>query len=256
MNPKRRRVKAYVDALSRLILSEDPSREEAIELVRQELERERVEPFRGASKPADIYEKELISLYIVASRGLGIGEEYGETMAKVFEKEEIYDKVIKVLLSGVPTEEVRETIRALMPELSDSEVARILRYALTLHYLDFEPWEKVVAVIKRFLEAFPEHEETIRRFSKFVIAVEIAEEIAKGKIRSKVDKEIRKQVLSLEVGIPKSTPSDEYIAKIAREVFEVPQKVLNKIFKQQRGKRRRAYKSKGPSTEGESSDKG
>lgn len=255
MNPKRRRVKAYVDALSRLILSDDPSRMEAVKLVREELEREGVEPFRGASKPSDIYEKELISLYIVASRGLGIGEEYREVVAKVFEREEIYDKVIKVLLSDIPVEEVRETVKSLLPGLSDSEVARVLRYALTLHYLNFEPWERVIEVIKRFLEAFPQHEETVRRFSKFVIAVKIAEEIAKGRVRSKVDKEIRKQVLSLEVGVPKATPSDEYIAKIAREVFEVPQKVLNKIFKQQKGRRRRAYKSKGPSTEGEYGDK-
>jgi len=230
MNAKRKRVKAYVDAISELLMDPEPSRERAAELVRKHLESEGVEPFRGASKPDDIFEKELISLYIVGVRGLGIRDDYSEIFSKVFDKEERYEEIIKLLTSDLPIEKVREGIKSLIPDMSEGDVARILRFALTLYYLDFEPYEFVVKAIKRMLEALPEFEDTIRRFTKFFVAVKLAEEISSGSIRNKVEKEIRKQLISLETGVPKSTPSDSYVAKIASVTYEIPDKVLSNIF--------------------------
>ncbi len=230
MNAKRKRVKAYVDAISELVLDSDPTREKAAELVKKHLEIEGVEPFRGASKPSDIFEKELISMYIIGVRGLGIREDCEGLFRKVFDKEMRYEEVIKLLSSDLPIERVREGIKSLVPGISEGDVAKVLRFALMLYYLDFEPYEFVTKVIRRMLEALPEFEETIRRFTKFFVAVKIAEEISSGSIRNRVEKEIRKQVISLETGVPKSTPSDNYVAKVASVTYEIPEKVLSSIF--------------------------
>ncbi len=230
MNIKRKRVKAYVDALGELLMNNEPSRELAINLVKKALERENVEPLRGASKPDDIYEKELISLYIIGSRGLGIKDEYKDLFEKVFHKEIKYDRIVQVLLSSNSPARARETILELLPEISEVDVAKILRYALTLYYLDFEKAELVIDVIRKLKDAFPEHEDTIRRFTKFFIAVKLADEISSGSIRNRVEKEIRKQLLSIKTGIEKSTPSDDYVVKVAKVVFNIPAKTLDNVF--------------------------
>ncbi len=230
MNAKRKRVKAYVDAISELIMDPAPSRDKATELVRKHLEMEGVEPFRGASKPEDIFEKELISLYIIGVRGLGIREDYEEVFNTVFSKEVKYEEIIKILTSDLPIEKVRDCIKSLMPSITEADVAKILRFALTLYYLDFEPYEFVTKAIRRMLEALPEFEDTVRRFTKFFVAVKLAEEISAGSISNRVEKEIRKQLISLETGVPKSTPSDSYVAKVAAVTYEVPERVLASIF--------------------------
>ncbi|MCD6323534.1 MAG: DUF2192 domain-containing protein [Desulfurococcales archaeon] len=247
LNAKRKRVKAYVDAISELILSNDWSREKAAELVKKTLEVSGVEPFRGASKPEDIYDKELISLFIVATKGLGIGRDYEDVFNKVFEKEMKYEEVIKALESDQPIERVRDTIKNVFSELSENDIARILRFAVTLYYLDFKPYEFVTKVIRRLNEALPEFSETIRRFTKFFVAVKLAEEISTGNVRTRVEKEIRKQVISLETGIPRSTPSDEYVAKVAEVTYEIPKATLHEIFahKGNHGREREAAGSNG-----------
>jgi hypothetical protein len=212
-------------------MSEKPTRELAIEAVKEALETEGIEPFRGASKPQDIYEKELISLYIVGKKGLGVHEDFPDTFKTVFEKEMKYEKVVLLVNSSLDKEEIRTNIQELFDDLSENDVARILRFAITLYYLDFESHKFVVDTIKRFIEVFPEHKETVKRFTKFFIAVKLASDIASGKIKDRVTKEIQKQLLSLETGIPRSTPSDDYLAKIARIVFELPNRTLNSILK-------------------------
>ena len=230
MNIKRKRVKAYVDALGELLMVDEPSRKLAVDLVKKALDRENVEPLRGASKPDDIYEKELISLYIIGCKGLGIKDEYKYMFEKVFHKEIKYDRIVQVLLSNSTPHKAREIVLEILPTLSEVDVAKILRYALTLYYLDFEEPEVVVNVIRKLRDAFPEHEDTIRRFTKFFIAVKLADEISCGNIRNRVEKEIRKQLLSIKTGIEKSTPSDDYVVKVAKVVFNIPSKTLDNIF--------------------------
>ncbi|MEM2075525.1 MAG: DUF2192 domain-containing protein [Zestosphaera sp.] len=232
MIAKRRRVKAYVNTLSDLIGSENPSRELAIQLVKKYLESVGVEPFRGASKPEDIYEKEMISLYVVATRGLGMNSEFRELMGKVFHKELTYEDTYLLLSSNAPVESTREEVQLVAGNVDESYLTRVLRYALTLYYLDFEPFENVVKVLNKTYQAFPEHGDAIRRFTKFVISVKMADEIFHGIIKNKVEKEIRKQLLSLEIGIPKSTPPDDYVVKVAKVVYEINDAVLSKIFEQ------------------------
>ncbi len=232
MNAKRRRVKAYVNALSDLISSDNPTRELAIQLIKKYLENANVEPFRGASKPEDIYEKEMISLYVIATRGLGVNSEFKELMSKVFYKELTYEDAYLLLTRDAPPETVREEIQSLAGNIDESYITRVLRYALTLYHLDFEPFESVVRVLKKAHQAFPEFSEAIKRFTKFVISVKLAEEISQGIIKNKIEKEIRKQLISLEIGLPKTTPPDDYVMKVAKITYEVNDSVLSRIFEQ------------------------
>jgi len=230
VNTKRKRIKAYVDALSELIMSDRASRDLAVSLVKDALEKEGVEPFRGSSKPDDIYEKELISLYIIGSRGLGIRDEYRELFEKVFYKEVMYERIAQILLSSSSPAKAREIVLEIVPEINETVITKVLRYALTLYYLDFESEEYVINVIHKICEVFPEYEDTARRFTKFFIAVKLADDVANGSIRNRVEKEIRKQLLSLKIGIEKSTPSDSYVAKVAKVVFNIPSETLKEIF--------------------------
>ncbi len=232
MNAKRKRVKAYVNALSDLISSDNPTRELAIQLLKKYLENANVEPFRGASKPEDIYEKEMISLYVIATRGLGVNSEFKELMSKVFSKELTYEDAYLLLTRDTSPETVREEIQSLAGNIDESYITRVLRYALTLYHLDFEPFESVVRVLKKAHQAFPEFSEAIRRFTKFVISVKLAEEISQGIIKNKIEKEIRKQLLSLEIGLPKTTPPDDYVMKVAKITYEINDTILSRIFEQ------------------------
>lgn len=225
-------MKAYVNALSDLISSDNPSRELAIQLVKKYLESVNVEPFRGASKPEDIYEKEMISLYVIATRGLGINSEFRELMSKVFNKELTYEDTYLLLSRDAPPEIIREEIRALVGNIDESYITRVLRYALILYHLDFESFENVIRVLKKAYQAFPEFSDAVRRFTKFVISVKLAEEISQGIIKNKIEKEIRKQLISLEIGLPKSTPSDDYVMKVAKVTYEISDTLLSKIFEQ------------------------
>lgn len=225
-------MKAYVNALSDLISNENPSRELAIQLVKKYLESVNVEPFRGASKPEDIYEKEMISLYVIATRGLGINNEFKELMSKVFSKELTYEDTYLLLSRDAPPEIIREEIQALVGNIDESYITRVLRYALILYHLDFESFESVIKVLKKAYQAFPEFSDAIRRFTKFAISVKLADEISQGMIKNKIEKEIRKQLISLEIGLPRSTPSDDYVMKVAKATHEISDTVLSKIFEQ------------------------
>ncbi|MEM4593865.1 MAG: DUF2192 domain-containing protein, partial [Zestosphaera sp.] len=50
--------------------------------------------------------------------------------------------------------------------------------------------------------------------------------------KNKIEKEIRKQLISLEIGLPKSTPSDDYVMKVAKVTYEISDTLLSKIFEQ------------------------
>jgi hypothetical protein len=228
---KRKRVKAYVDALSNLMVMEDPSRELAINILKEALKSNGVEPFRGISNPPDIYEKELISLYVVGTRGLGIHQDYPEKFNKLFGNEVVYDEVLKVL-EGDDTISMKERIKQLLGrDVSELDIAKVLRLAMVLYYLDFVSHEYVVKVLKNVSKVFPEYIETVRRFTKFFIAIKISSDIANGVIKNKMMKEINKQLLSLNVGIPKAVPSDGYIREVAKILFNIPKNVINKILK-------------------------
>ncbi|MEM4427536.1 MAG: DUF2192 domain-containing protein, partial [Zestosphaera sp.] len=153
-------------------------------------------------------------------------------MSNVFNKELTYEDTYLLLSRDAPPEIIREEIRALVGNIDESYITRVLRYALILYHLDFESFENVIRVLKKAYQAFPEFSDAVRRFTKFVISVKLAEEISQGIIKNKIEKEIRKQLISLEIGLPKSTPSDDYVMKVAKVTYEISDTLLSKIFEQ------------------------
>lgn len=228
---KRKRVKAYVNALSELILMDNPTREAAIDAVKNSLSASGVEPFRGISKPPDIYEKELISLYVVGTRGLGIHEEYGDKFNKIFSVEKQYDEILK-LIEINEVKNIKESLKQMLNrDVGDSDVARVLRLVMTMYYLDFIDSNYVANILKKVAIAFPEYLETVRRFVKFFIAIKISSDIANGTIKNKMKKDLAKQLISLDIGVSKAVPSDRYIQEIAKILFNIPKDVISKVLK-------------------------
>lgn len=230
MSLKRKRVKVYIDTLGALLVMENPTRKDAMNLLEKFFKKEGIEPFRGTSKPSDIFEKELISLYIVGSRGLGVRDDYPEKFNNIFHLEMLYDELVKIC-EVCESENIKARWREkLGRDINETDVARVLRFVMVLYYLDFINDDYVINVLRKVATAFPEFVDVIRRFTKFFIAIKISSEIAKGVIRDKIKKELTKQLLLLNIGISKATPSDRYIREIAKILFNIPKKTLDKTL--------------------------
>ncbi len=231
MSLKRKRVKVYIDVLGVLLAMDNPTRSDAVEALRKHFEKEGIEPFRGTSKPPDIYEKELISLYIVGTRGLGIDKDYPDKFKSVFSVEMVYDELVRAAESS-DVNNIKDAWRSILSrDVAEVDVARVLRFIIVLYYLDFVQHDYVVKMLRKVAGAFPEYVEAIRRFTKFFVAIKISSDIANGVIRDKMKKEITKQLLLLDIGVSKSVPSDRYIREIARVLFNIPKKTLDKVLK-------------------------
>lgn len=219
MDIKRLRIKIYVDVLGTIVNKRTLSREDAVNLLKKIFEELNLEPIRGASKPPDIYEKELISLYIIAKYGLNILGDYPE-LVKLFYKEILLEEAINTLMND-PPEIARSKIEKLLPYLDESTLSKILRFGFTLTYLDFKDKKFMINLIKNCYSVFPDKSDIIRRFTKFFIAASVADEILKGRIKDSLNKEIEKHALSAEIGIPKATPNDEYLAKVSLALYDI-----------------------------------
>lgn len=231
MSLKRKRVKVYVNVLSELILMDNPTREDAINILKNSLEASNISPFRGISKPPDIYEKELTSLYVISTRGLNIYEEYNDKLGNIFHIEKIYDDLLKVVESS-DINSLKESFKQLLGrDVSDSDLTKLLRLVMTLYYLDFVKSDYVVVALKKIANAFPEYIDVVRRYVKFFIAIKISSDIANGLIRNKMKKDLTKQLISLDIGVSKAVPSDKYIQEIAKILFNVPKNIISKILK-------------------------
>ena len=217
MDLKRQRVKTYVDVLGSVVGEGKYSREYIVDLLKKYFEERDLEPIRGASKPPDIYEKELTSLYIIAKYGLNILDDYPELL-KVFDYEVKLERATESILNE-PPEEARENIIKLFPNLDDPTLSRILRFGFTLMYLDFRDRGFMINLLRNSYAIFPEKADTVRRFAKFFIAAVVADDIQKGRIRNSLNKELQKHALSAELGIPKAVPSDEYLVKVAQALY-------------------------------------
>ena len=232
MDLRRLRVKLLVDIWGTIAISEKmPSREEIMNLLEEKYKEYKIEPIRGAVRPPDIFDKEMISLYIVGKYGLGIEKDMPDIVESIFIKESQYEKALKYLLSDKDLEYIRKNIEKTLGNEPDSSIlSKIFRFAFTLHYLGFEDEKIVIKALQKAFEVFPGLRDTVKRFTKFFIASKIAEAIARGRIKSWVEKEAYKQALALEIGIHKALPDDEYIKKIAEALFALTSRKLNKIL--------------------------
>lgn len=244
----KKKITLAIDLLGNITGIENIDREKAVQALKEAYEKTRISPFRGAAFPEDIYDKELATLYIIGKYGMGIDADFPDIFEKVFGKEEKYEKVIETLLSDDPVEEKREKIEDLLGGQPDSnEMARILRMVFTKIVLGFDNEEKLVKTLHETIKVFPELENDAKKYARFYIGFRLAEMIAVGEIRNKMDKEARKQALNLKIGLGMVMPDDTYVYNIARNVFKVPKRKLLGILQPKR--RRKSETSKGPGGE-------
>lgn len=233
-NPYRSKISVLVDIWTKIISYGDLAgitRNEVRNILYETYRARNITPFKGKANPEDLYDKELMSLYIVGKYGLGLDKQYPEIFDEVFYNERLYEKIIEIMLSNSNVDKVRSTVLNLLGgELDSNTTARILRTLFTAVVLGFRKEEELIELMHRFIKIFPEQEQTIRNYTRFYIAFRVAEAVSKGLIRNKISKEVYKQSLAIKIGFSKIIPDDNYIYSIAREVFHVPDKILRNIL--------------------------
>ncbi len=231
-NPYKKRIQVLVNLLGDIIKKQNSlSRKKVVEMLRRTYERNKLVPLKGKANPPDIYDKEMASLYVIGKYGLGIEDEYPELFQKIFYLEKRYEEVLEKIMAG-EYEEARTLLKETSPSrvIDSNTVARMLRTAFTRLLLGFMDEEEFANILKKVIEAIPEEERTVKNYVRFFIAFKVAEAISRGEIRNKMYKEAFKRALAVRIGFPKTTPSDDYIAIIAREVFGVPDNVLKNVL--------------------------
>jgi len=165
MDIRRRRIRVLVDAWSDIMRMNVKTREEAIDILKRVYEEANVEPIRGASNPPDLFDKEMISLYIIGKWGLGIDKELSpEFLNKIFWKEMLVERVINALNSVEDEESLYHRVPELREILDDNFVARTLRFAFTLYYFGFRDEEWFKSVLKKVYRVLSRFEEIVKHY--------------------------------------------------------------------------------------------
>lgn len=232
MDVKRKRLRVLVDVWGE-ILSRDGklTREDLVSILKEEYSRSGVEPVRGAANPDDVYERDLIALYMVGVEGLGLGGEVPKEVMDLFSPERSYIEAADTALRASP-EEARRRIMEILGRTPDSSLlSRIFRVELLRYYYGFKQSDEMPKLIENLSKAFPEEEATFRRLSRFYIAIKVAEAIIRGEIKDWVNKEAYKQAVAVKLGSPRAIPDDDYISKIMFTVFGVKPSKYSKILR-------------------------
>ncbi len=232
MDVRRKRLRVLVDVWGE-ILSRDGklSREDLIAILRSEYARSGVEPVRGAANPDDIYERDLIALYLVGIEGLGLEGEIPRNVLDLFSSERAYLEAVNIALSMDPAE-TRSKIIEIFGRIPDSSIlSKIFRVELLKYYYGFKKSDDMPRLIENLSKAFPEEEGTFKRLSRFYIAVKVAEAIINGEVKDWVNKEAYKQAVAVKLGSPRAIPDDEYISKIIATVFGLKPSKYSKILR-------------------------
>uniref|UniRef100_A0A7C2VDM6 DUF2192 domain-containing protein n=1 Tax=Ignisphaera aggregans TaxID=334771 RepID=A0A7C2VDM6_9CREN len=224
MNIKRKRIMALVNAWSRIVKDGVCLRDHAVDILKKSYEEIGVEPIRGSSFSADLYDKDMASLYIVGKWGLGLDKELDkEFLKKLFSVEMMLEEIVEIMQKVSSFDELCKNYAELCQSLDDKFVARVLRFVFTLYYFGFIDRQTFINFMKKSYAVLKPMEETIRRFAKFVIAFEVGRKIAENEVKTKMDLNVAKNAVALELEIPNALPSVGYIIEVARHFFELPQ---------------------------------
>ncbi|MEW9490984.1 MAG: DUF2192 domain-containing protein [Candidatus Aramenus sulfurataquae] len=218
------RVKTLTDIWGVVVTKwKDLNRETLVEILKESYEKNNIKPLRGF-KSTNLYEKELISLYVVGKEGLGLYDEYMELFDTLLSPEEKYEEIAKVIPES--------------PEKSfelagqDKDVlARALRLIFTEVIFSFADEEKLIRALKALGSSQNDAiQHTAKSFSRFYTAFKLAEEIAEGIIRDKMNYIAMKKAISIKIGFDYPLPKSNYVALISQEVFNVKPKIIKKIL--------------------------
>ncbi len=230
----RRRIRAALEALSRIMKAGVRERREAVKILMNTYNEMAVQPIRGKAWPPDIWDKEMATLYTLAKHALHLYERSPELMHSLFGFEEVMEDAGSAVLETEDEEKARKLLLFYLGgDVSDNTIARLLRVFVTEATLGYRSFEDVENLIKKLAATLPEKEQTLRKYTRFYIALRVAQLIAAGLVKNRIVKEAVKQALAARIGVKKSIPDDEYIGYIARNVFEVPKRRLTQILGQQ-----------------------
>jgi len=220
---KRARLRAYVNALADIVVETERaaklSRERAVEILKKSLGEVGVEPFRGIRFSDEVYEKELISLYIVAKDILRLPSLTEGALGEVFQVERLLDGVVRVLLGECSPERVKEALNQAFGTLDEVVLSKVVRYIATGFYLDVLDERAAVRAVGNLVNALPEFREEFKRIAKFFLAVVIGSKVASGEVRSRVELDLARKALAINLGLSGGAPSVEYIADIVKIVY-------------------------------------
>lgn len=217
---KRARLRAYINAIADLVGEHESGRSIdrglAIEILKRSLKELKVEPFRGVRFSEDIYDKEMMSLYIVAKYILRIPI---TLFGDVFMNEVLLDRTSLVIRNSIDYGKVRSTVEKYLGVADEVTLSKLIRYITTEYYLDLVGEESALRSVRNLINAFPEHAENFKRMCKFFIAVVLGSKIVSDEIRNKIDLEIRKKALAINLGLSGGAPSNEYIIEVTRLAY-------------------------------------
>lgn len=221
---KRARLRAYIntiaDVVAEIEAGNSVSRDSVVKELKKALEEAQVEPFRGIRYSEEVYEKELISLYIVATRILRLPlRKFGKFFNEVFSNEICLDKVVTIIKKQSDSQKTRSVIETYLGTADEVTLSKIIRYITTEYYLDLIDEEEAVKSVGNLIRVYPEFSDKFSRMTKFFIAVVVSSKMVTNEIRSRMDLEMRKKALTINLGLSGGAPSNEYIVDIAKIAF-------------------------------------
>jgi len=224
----RKRVSVCTKLWGDILKGRFENRGDLVKALERLYEAEDVEPLRGKTK-INIYDKEMATLYLVGKYGLGImPDEYSEVYEKFFYPEIKYETVYYAILNGRAVDEV---FRDVFGYIDENLVFRVIRLIFTGVVLGFDKENNLLEVLRKISDELPKLKPRIDGFLKFYIAFRIAEKIAAGEIRSRLEKEALKHSLCVKFNAVKSAPPDQLIREIAVNVLKVDEYIVNRAFK-------------------------
>lgn len=218
------RVEACIDIWSSILQKHSTSRTAVVKLLQSVYEKRGVEPIRGKTK-IKIYDKEMITLYLVGKYGLGIFN--SELHSDVFKKEMKIESAIDEILSG---EDVSRVLKKHFGKVSEDIVFRILRLCLTKVLFGWESEDTLRKILDVFERKLPKLEYKFKMFKRFYIALVLAKNIVEGKVKDRLEKEALKHSLCMRFNAVKCAPSDSFIKDIAVNVFKGSEHQVNKVL--------------------------
>lgn len=219
------RVKAITEIWSLITQNwESISRDDLIEIVKNTYLQQNIKPFRGFNAN-NLYEKELISVYVIGKHGLGLFEENKDIFNKLFNKEQEYESVAKLVLDNKIEE-------AFVKSNNNKDIlARALRTVFTETVFSFETEDKMYKCLRNLDKSDKDEiKHTAKSFSRFYTAFKLAEGIAERTIKDRLTYIATKKAIAISIGIDYPLPKVNYVSLIAKEVFNINKKTLTKIL--------------------------
>jgi len=221
----RKRIEVAINIWGEILGGSFSSREELVSYLEEVYEANDLEPIRGKTR-IKIYDKELATLYAIGKYGLALEDEVCSFQG-LFDIEIRADRAINSVLKG---EDPRTAILNHFGTDEEDYVFRVLRLAMTFVVFGFLDEESFIKILNAFEKAFPELRENFAGFKRFYIAFRLAELIAMGKIRNRLEKEAYKHALCIKLSAERSAPSDAFIREIAVNTLKVPEHRANGVL--------------------------